>query len=181
MTLNIKDKIYENAMYARNQIGDFLTFMDLESEMRQNKDELEKQVTEIKEELKEELSKAGFTPTEEFDLSKEADYTQARNKLDELKEQWLQDAEADLNKVKTPENSVVKNKLNTLKNMIKVLRMDDKELMNVSEATQADEAFAEELKSEEVNQSAAEKYITEADKEFEKRMNSLPTPYCATY
>lgn len=178
---NIKDKIYENAMYARNQIGDFLTFMDLESEMRQNKDELEKQVTEIKEELKEELSKAGFTPTEEFDLSKEADYTQARNKLDELKEQWLQDAEADLNKVKTPENSVVKNKLNTLKNMIKVLRMDDKELMNISEATQADEAFAEELKSEEVNQSAAEKYITEADKEFEKRMNSLPTPYCATY
>ena len=178
---NIKDKVYENALFSRNQIGDFLTFMDLESEMRQNKDELEEKVTEIKTELTEELSKAGFTPTEDFDLSKEEDYNLARTKLDELKEQWLQDAAADINKVTTPDNSVVKDRLDTLKNMISVLQMDKNELMNVSEATKADDAFAEEIKSEEVNQAAADKYISEADEEFEKRMNSLPTPYCATY
>ena len=115
------------------------------------------------------------------DLSKEEDYNLARTKLDELKEQWLQDAAADINKVTTPDNSVVKDRLDTLKNMISVLQMDKNELMNVSEATKADDAFAEEIKSEEVNQAAADKYISEADEEFEKRMNSLPTPYCATY
>lgn len=178
---NIKDSLLLKGEYTKNQIGDFLEFMDMEQEAKQKLDEMENKIQETKEELIEELSNAGFSVSEDLDLTDEKEYTSIVEKLDELKATWIKSAEEDLSKIKTQGNVVVEDRLAILRNLLLALQLDNKELLTISEATQADSSFEEDLKEEETNRAAANEYQKQADEEFEKQMNTLPAPYCATY
>ena len=118
---------------------------------------------------------------EDLDLTDEKEYTSIVEKLDELKATWIKSAEEDLSKIKTQGNVVVEDRLAILRNLLLALQLDNKELLTISEATQADSSFEEDLKEEETNRAAANEYQKQADEEFEKQMNTLPAPYCATY
>ena len=58
---------------------------------------------------------------------------------------------------------------------------DSNELVNLSEATTADSSLDETIKSEEANQSVANKYQEEADNSMDDQINHYPIPYCAVY
>ena len=82
---NLKDEIFNNAPYNINQIGDFLDYVEVETTYRQTLEELKASLDEVNDMLKEQLVEAGFTPTADFDISKDEDYELARSSLDRLK------------------------------------------------------------------------------------------------
>lgn len=178
---NVEDNIYKKAAFSDNQIGNFLRFVDMEQEYRQILEELTTKMEQTKADLFEEFKEAGFTPSDDFDLSNPEDYQQARDTLDAQKNNQINAAQNMLQTLTSPENDVVKDRRTGVENMINALIKDENELINLSEDTVPDSTFDERLKTEEANKAIADKYQAEADKAFEDALNSFPAPYCAAY
>ena len=165
----------------KNQIGDFLSFAEREKEIRQHLEEIEEKITEAKTDLVEALTSAGYTPSADFDLSKEEDYNEAQSQLDDLKAQYVAEGEALLAQVTTSDFEIVNNQVESLRNSLEALKKDEDELLVLSEGTVADSAFDEKLKQEKANQDVANAYQEEADKSMADQINNYPVPYCAVY
>ena len=65
--------------------------------------------------------------------------------------------------------------------MLDSMTTDKNELLQLSQNSKNDSELDEEIKREEVNKAAADKYQQEADEEFEKEINNFEIPYCASY
>ena len=178
---NIPDNIYKKAAFSENQIGNFLRFVETEQDYRQILEELSTKMEETKAELFADFAEAGFTPSADFDLSNPEDYAQARQTLDELKNNNLSLAQTKIDEISNPANNVVKDRRDRILNVLNALSKDKDELLNLSEDITPDASFDERLKSEAANQATAQKYQEEADKAFENQLNSFPAPYCAAY
>ena len=98
-----------------------------------------------------------------------------------MKDDILSEVDSLMGKVKTNDTEVVKRRVATLKNNIAAMKKDSNELVNLSEATTADSSLDETIKSEEANQSVANKYQEEADNSMDDQINHYPIPYCAVY
>ncbi len=177
----ISDDIYVKGQYKKNQIGDFLVFAEMEKELRQQVEEMAQKIEEARQELIAELTEVGFTPSEDFDIYNDEDYEEAQNKLDKMKDDILSEVDSLMGKVKTNDTEVVKRRVAALKNNIAALKKDSNELVNLSESTTADSSLDETIKSEEANQSVANKYQEKADESMEEQINYYPIPYCAVY
>ena len=178
---NVPDNIYKKAAFSENQIGNFLRFVDMEMEYRQILEELSAKIEETKADLFAEFKEAGFTPSEDFDLSNEEDYKQARETLDGLKNNNITAAEEMLEDIANPENDVVNDRKIRVENVINALKQDETELLSLSEDDAPGSTLDERLKTEQANQETAQKYQEEADKAFEDMLNNFPAPYCASY
>lgn len=178
---NIPDNIYKKAAFSENQIGNFLRFVETEQDYRQILEELSAKMEETKAELFADFAEAGFTPSDDFDLSDPDDYAQARQTLDDLKNNNLSLAQTKVDEISNPTNNVVKDRRDRILNILNALSKDEDELLNLSEDITPDASFDERLKSEAANQATAQKYQEEADKAFENQLNSFPAPYCAAY
>lgn len=178
---NMADALYIKTQFMKNQIGDFLSFAEREKEIRQHLEEIEEKITEAKTDLVEALTSAGYTPSADFDLSKEEDYNEAQSQLDDLKAQYVAEVEALLAQVTTSDFEIVNNQVESLRNSLEALKKDEDELLVLSEGTVADSAFDEKLKQEKANQDVANAYQEEADKSMADQINNYPVPYCAVY
>ena len=177
----MSDDIYVKGQFKKNQIGDFLVFAEMEKDYRQQVEEMAQKIEEARQELITELTEVGFNPSEDFDIYDDKDYEEARNKLDKMKDDILSEVDSLMGKVKTNDTEVVKRRVATLKNNIAAMKKDSNELVNLSEATTADSSLDETIKSEEANQSVANKYQEEADNSMDDQINHYPIPYCAVY
>ncbi len=178
---NITDDMYQKASFRENQIGSFLNVMETEREYRQHVEEMKIKIDELQEEVVSELQKAGFSPAEDFNLADEEDYEQARKTLDSLKNARLSEAYTDLEEINNPGDNVVSDRIDSVRNMMDAMTMDKDELLQLSQNSLADSELEEEIKREEANQAAAEKYQKEADEAFEKEIDNFEIPYCAAY
>ena len=178
---NIPDNIYRHASFNENQIGSFLKTVETELEYRQILEELEVKIAELKEEVLSALRKAGFSPSQDFDLANDEDYEQALKALNAMKNKNILSATESLDEISYPENNVVKDRMESLRNMFGAMSKDKNELLQISQDVKNDSAFDERLKTEEVNRTVADKYQKEADEAFEKELATFPAPYCAAY
>ena len=178
---DVPDNLYKKAVFAENQIGNFLKFMEIESELRQNVDEMAAKIQEAREDLRTQLIEAGFTPAQDFDLADETQYNEIRDSLDSLKNSKVSSGLEQISAVNNPTDSFIDARLEKLQNIFTALTKDKNELINLSTSTAADSTLDEQIKSEEVNQEVAGKYQEEADKTLEDQLNGFDTPYCAVY
>ena len=177
----MSDDIYVKAQFKKNQIGDFLAFAEMEKDLRQQVEEMAQKIEEARQDLITELTEVGLTPSEDFDIYNDEDYAEVNDKLNEMKDEILVEVDGLMNQVKTNDTEVVKRRVETLKNNIAALKKDSNELINISEATTADSSMDESIKSEEANQSVADKYQEAADESLDDQINHYPIPYCAVY
>ena len=177
----MSDDIYVKAQFKKNQIGDFLVFAEMEKDLRQQVEEMAQKIEEARQDLITELTEVGLTPSEDFDIYNDEDYAEVNDKLNEMKDEILVEVDGLMNQVKTNDTEVVKRRVETLKNNIAALKKDSDELVNISEATTADSSMDESIKSEEANQSVANKYQEAADESLDDQINHYPIPYCAVY
>ena len=178
---DVPDNLYKKAVFAENQIGNFLKFMEIESELRQNVDEMAAKIQEAREDLRTQLIEAGFTPAQDFDLADETQYNEIRDSLDSLKNSKVSSGLEQISAVSNPTDSFIDARLEKLQNIFTALTKDKNELISLSTSTAADSTLDEQIKSEEVNQEVAGKYQEEADKTLEDQLNGFDTPYCAVY
>ena len=178
---NLKDEIFNNAPYNINQIGDFLDYVEVETTYRQTLEELKASLDEVNDMLKEQLVEAGFTPTSDFDISKDEDYELARSSLDRLKNKLVEEGFSGISGVNVSDNEVVEERLNKIKRIFTALRKDKDELLPLNENSPSDSELDEQIKTEEVNKSVGGEYDKKVEEEFQKQLNNFKPPFCAAY
>ena len=178
---NLKDEIFANATYNINQIGDFLNFVEVETTYRQALEELAASLKEANDMLREQLTEAGFTPSDDFDISNEDDYELARNNLDMFKNELVEEGFEGIDGVNASDNEVVEERLNKIKRIFTALRKDKDELLSLNENSPSDSELDEQIKTEETNKSVVGEYDKEVEEEFQKQLNNFKRPFCAAY
>ncbi len=178
---NLQDEIFGNAPYNINQIGDFLDYVEVEMAYRQSLEELKANLDEANELLKEQLIKAGFTPTADFDIAADDDYELAVSNLDKKKNELVEEAFSGISGVNAADNEVVEERLNKIKRIFTALRKDKDELLPLNENSPSDSELDEQIKTEEVNKSVIGEYDKKVEEEFQKQLNNFKLPFCAAY
>lgn len=144
-------------------------------------EELKASLDEVNDMLKEQLVEAGFTPTADFDISKDEDYELTRSSLDRLKNKLVEEGFSGISGVNVSDNEVVEERLNKIKRIFTALRKDKDELLPLNENSPSDSELDEQIKTEEVNKSVVGEYDKKVEEEFQKQLNNFKPPFCAAY
>lgn len=168
------------AMLSRNQIGDFLRYVETEKMQRENLEEYQQKYDDRMNAIKESLITYGFEPSEDFDLRNDADYELAEQKLQEIKSSNTLSALAALLEVDQTDNEPVQEKVGILTKLISILQKDTQNLLKIS-ITMADSNDIEaELKKAEADNAVVDKYKSSL-KDQADDYNESDNPYCANY
>lgn len=184
---------------ARNQIGDYLQFMDQEQLYQVKLNNLKVKIDEGRRTLEEALKKAFCEPkrketgyvkdaeikikfvSSEF-IADEEVFESVKNCLDQGKNMYLEQAQELM--ASLPDFSdyeYLQDRKNKLDNMIKTMQMDNEEFVQLSDNTLADGALQEQIKSKKTDGEVVGRYGGEADKEFKNNLNNFETPFQAKY
>lgn len=178
---NMQDEVYKKTLLNKNQFGNFLTFVEQEISYRQALEELKLSVDEAKETLLEQLEKAGFKPSADYDLAKQEDYDLTKNTLNRRKNTLVNEGFEEMEAVQVKDNDVVEERLSKIRNILTALRKDKNAYIPLTDVTDSGASLDESIKTEEVNRQVTEEYKKRADEEFEKQIKSYPIPFCAAY
>lgn len=178
---NLRDEMYKKSLLKENQIGNFLNFVELETGLRQTRDELAIGIEDAKKRLFAILEKVGFKPKADLNLANPEDYELVRSQLDRLKNKLVSSAYNDAGNINDDDNEVVEERLDKLQRILGALRKDKDELTSISEVTPDDAELDEQIKAEEVNLKVAGEYAKRANDEMNKQLDSFSRPYCAAY
>ena len=182
---------------ARDQVGDYLQFIDLEQTYRTQMIQLKVRVNEGKQTIENALEKAlcepkrksvGYVKTgeegskfvsSEFIADTEV-YESVAACLDQGKNMYIAEA------VKMMETlpqltDYLKERKKKLDNMLKTMQTDSEELVQLSDNTEPDGAFEEKIKSKRTDNQVVDKYAKEAEEEFKNNLKNFEIPYQAKY
>ncbi len=168
------------ASISRNQIGDFLYYVENEKLQRENLEEYQQKYDESMNSLKEMLQSYGFTPSEDFDLRNDADYELAVKKIKEIKEDSINKAMTPLEEVDQSDNEPVQEKVGILSKLISTMQKDNEGLLQVSPTTADDDDIDSELKKASADSAVVDKYKNSL-KEQSGEYNDAEDPFCANY
>lgn len=177
---SLKDKVYKEALLTRNQFGDYLNYVELETSYQETLNELGVKLEETRQSLKEQLAKIGYEPEQDFDLADEDTYREILEKLESAKNQIVAQAHPQISKLE-PANEALEENIIKLNNMIGALELDKDEVVMLSDNMKPDTALSEKIKSKTVDAEALNRYNQEAQEAMKKEIESFGTPYCATF
>ena len=182
LTTQEKQKLasYDRSPMAFNQIGDFLAYAENERTLKTQLSDAEAQYDNLMEQLFDILREYGYEPSADLDLSKQADYNLVRNKLDEIKNQSISEAQSQIGAIDTLDNEVVLERVETFRKVISALQKDKDEATIISSAVEDQNNLDEEIKSSKVNEEVADKFI-ESLNAAAVDSSLAEMPYCATY
>lgn len=175
-----KVKTYDKMLLSRNQLGDYLKFVETEMVYQESVDTLKVKVDELRTSLKEQLSVIDYVPADDFDLSDEATYNEIATALEEGKNKLVTKGYNELKSIQ-PLNDVLEEKIDKLENMLGSLQTDNEELVQLSDNTKNDSELEENIKSKRADNATKDKYEEEADDAFNDNLNNFEEPYCAVY
>ena len=176
----VRDNVYQKSMYANNQIGNFLHFVDKENSIRKNMDELQLSIDDARETIREMLSEMGFKLADDFNLANDEEYAYIRNKLIEYKSNLVGLAASDISTVNNA-NPVVKERYDKVENTRAALVQDQEALVNLTNSTAAGSSLSEAIISEKANQEVMEKSQQEALDAIRKEIDNYEKPLCTAY
>ena len=190
-----KEKEYRYRFLTRDQVGNFLQFVDMEQEYQKNIDQLKVKVDEAKKTVEDVISKTGCTYLHketgivrpmagnavfsvEF-IADEEVYQSVANCLDEGKNMFINEALKVAEKLPSLNPFLAQMKQKT-DNLTMALQKDSDELVELSENTDLAQ-LEDQIKSKKTDAKAVGKYQTKAQKEFDKSLEAIERPYRARY
>ncbi len=176
----VRDNVYQKAMYANNQIGNFLHFVDKENSIRKNVDELQLSIDDIRSSIKEMLSELGFSIADDFNLANDEEYTYIRNKLIEYKSNLVGEAASKISEVNYS-NEVIKERYEKVENTRAALVQDQDAIVNLNTSTAAGSSLTETIISEKANMDVLEKSQEEGLNALRDEIDNYETPLCVAY
>ena len=180
LELNATDNAYERAMFDKNQIGDFLHFVDKERDVQKNIDKLESGIDELKANLKEIFATMGFELKDDLDLSVSADYDYVLKKLQTRKNTYVGQISSELDLIEHG-NPVVNERFNKADNMYKALVQDSQALVILGYNIESGSPLEESIKTAKANQKVIEKTQKEAYSTLQKEIDNYEQPVCMPY
>ncbi len=176
----VRDNVYQKAMYVNNQIGNFLHFVDKENSIRKNLDEMKLSIDDARASISEMLSEMGFDVAPDFNLANDEEYKYIRNKLLEYKNNLVGSAASKISGV-NKSNDVVKERYDKVNNTRAALVQDNNALISVNVSTQAGSSLSETLRGEEANQKVMDRTQDEGLKAIRDEIDNYETPICVAY
>ena len=187
----------EKKFLTRNQVGDYLQFMDLEQTYQTRISQLMVKTAEATKTVEDALEKALCTPlrkdtgyvkasemgerfvSSEF-ISDDEVYESVLSCLDQGKNMYIAEA-VDLMKALPPLNDYLALRKQKLDNMLRVMQIDNEEMVQISDNTEPNGDFEEQVKTKKTDAEVKGRYAKEADKEFERNKSEFEKPYLARY
>lgn len=180
LELKAEDNVYQRALFTKNQIGEFLHFMNKEKEAREKLEQAEEDIAELRETLKQAVSELGFELSDDVNLANEEDYAEVVQKLKASKSTIMAQAIVKLNNTKNLalSNADVYERYDKAQNTYDALVQDNKALVNISANTEAGNALKESIKSEEANKKVVEKSRSDGYKALQDEIDNYEQPIC---
>lgn len=199
----------ENMVLARNQLGDFLTLVEYETEYQKALNDFEVKLDESRQQLLDvvsayeefdikvlcdvEMAAKVKTPEDadiesvcrsrpylmEFDLANADTYKAFIKELNKVKENRIKEVENGLEKLKG-DNEALAESIDYLKNTLELLKKDKDELVSISEGMSLKELETN-IKRGQADKDAQDEYEKEVDKSYKEKEDGIITPYCAVY
>ncbi len=176
-----EDALLRRSKFDRNQIGNFLNFVDRERDLKQARDELAINIEDIKDTLVEALANVGVTIDRNFDLAKAEDYDKIKKQLESKKNEKVSLASSVLKEAGDGGGELVLERVALLQNIFLALQKDKDELITLSTNVSSGSELDEEIVSERVNREVAGAQRKKAEEELEKQIKKFEKPYCAAY
>ena len=199
----------EKKFLGRNQIGDYLQFVDNEQVYQTSMDKLKVKVDEGREAIEEVLSKidcsykpkeTGYLPDSDVEtkivsseyIADQETYEAILKCLDNGKNLFISEAEELLKQLPAdvfasydydpvhPEYTNVRSRKQKIDNMANILMTDFDELVSISDNSTLDDV-KQQMTTKETDNTVVNKYDKAARDEFEKNLDNMPTPYRAKY
>ena len=192
---DVKEK--KKSMLIRNQVGDYLQFVDIEQTYKTQVAQLKVKVKEGRKTIEEALEKAYCEPkSKDTGYVKDADietkfvssefiadteiYESVADCLDKGKNMYIEEAQKMMSQLPQLNDYLMERK-KKLDNMIKAMQMDNDELVQLSDNTDPEDGLAEKIKSQKADGDVVDRYGEEAEEEFENNKNNFEKPYQARY
>ncbi len=182
--------VYNRTMYSRNQLGDYLDFVEQEQTAADNLAKVELQVADVRTSLNTLFTEAGYELknvfdtadddySEKFDLTIPDDYQKAEKTLENIKSGAIKEATEKIDTVQN-ENGVLDTKLEDVNHQIEVLEKDADEVVQITGTEDLDD-LEEQIKTEEANRSVVKVYEDAEAEEMDAQSDKSQAPYCAVY
>lgn len=175
------DDVYVRAQYNVNQVGDFLSHAETEQDYKNSLDEIEESLVKMKEDLYETLRTFGFEPSPDFDISKEADYELAVNKIKAIKKSNMAVAKSSIVSIEPGDSDLLYQSKNSYNRIYEGLATDKEAVTVMAMDVDNPTEFAEDVKTGTVNRDVDNEYEKKADESFEEQMKAFKPVYCAAY
>ncbi len=189
---------YRHRLFERNQIGDYLKFVDLEQSYRTSVDQLKVKIDEAKAQIENALKdvycpytqkEVGYLTEGELKtkivssefIADDETYMAISKCLDEGKNMFLQEALMLQSTLPVDLSQGLLDRKEKIDRLRKVLEMDNEELVSVSDNTEPNAAFNEQIITKRTDAAVTDRYQQEAQSEFEKQLEAFETPYRAHY
>jgi len=188
----------EKRMLARDQVGDYLQFVDLEQTYQTLLSQLQVKINESRQNIESVLEKVSCPYTKKVTgyikegeiqskivsteyIADEETYEAVSKCLDEGKNMFIKEALGLMNKLPSELGEYVSERKAKTDNMLRALEMDSNEVVQLSDNTQADAELAQEIKAKTADRAVVDRYGEEAQAEFEKNLEQFEKPYLAVY
>ncbi len=176
----VRDNVYQKAMYANNQIGNFLHFVDKENNIRKSVEELALSIDDARNTIKEYLSAMGFKVSANFNLANDDEYNYIRTKLLEYKNSLVGQAHSQISGLNATD-AVVSERYAKANNTRAALVQDYDALINMNNSTEAGSSLEESIISERANQEVMSKSQDQSLSGLQDEINNYEIPMCMAY
>lgn len=175
-----KKYIAEERLYNKNQIGDYLGFVEYEQEYQKTLDQLNVKVNEARDDIIAELEEFDYTPKVGFDLSVDKDYQEVEQHIEKAKNDIVKRT-CSVVKSMNPNNDILREQLAKLKGVCDALEQDKEELVSLSDNMSGGAELEEKIKTERTDRAAQKAHDDEVAAAHEEKLSDFPAPYYSSY
>lgn len=175
--------------FDKNQFGDYLNFVELETKVADSMVELNEKVVEVKDSLAAVFYETEYEMGDDFSLLNGDDYSSAADVLDVQKGMYLDMVRKSFDGM--PQNltsDFMKEKIAKLKHKVKVLEYDSEEVVRINGdedyPLKDDGKFAElqkKIEENSANNALGEEYDEGGSDSYKKQIEQLQEPLCVSY
>lgn len=117
---------------------------------------------------------------DEFDLTDDDLYQQTEKAFEDKKTKNMNKAKEKLGKIKNVVTDSLKNKIERAKAELKLLEIDEDEIVNIS-GEETEEELKEKIKNYKADNAVKDKYINKRNETLDESIKGLRPPYCQSY
>ena len=164
--------------FINNQIGGYLLSADEERQYRKAREDMEKEIEQLRKDLIEEFARLGLEAPADLDLHREKDYDDCTNILESYKGSRLEDIDTGIKNTDVTDNEVLKNRIDHFQENLDALVQDEDEMVGMGENAKGGPELAEEIATEKANLEAKKPYKEDERDAVDKALEEMSAPYC---
>ncbi len=164
--------------FINNQIGGYLLSADEERQYRKAREDMEKEIADLRQDLLEEFARLGLEAPADLDLHREKDYDDCSSILNAYKGARLIDIKDGIKNTDVGDNEVLKTRIDRFQENLDAMVQDEDEMVNMGENAKGGPELAEEIATEKADLEAKKPFKDDEKEAVERALRDMSAPYC---